>query len=91
MRHFPWRECAYASVAIVLSLILYLGAYYSSVDRTYVSCGTFVKIAASVYPFANETLKKFFDPIHRLDCRLRPEYWQDVYNFTRSIRLFSSP
>jgi hypothetical protein len=91
MRHFPLRELGYAIGFVVLLATLYVGTYYAMAQRGVepeidwaasqkkpgLGVVTTGKMLASVsYSFENEWVDVIFGPMHQMDRRLRPEYWQ---------------
>jgi len=84
IKHLPLRECGYAIGFVVLLVALYVGGYYAMVERivtlTSVTPGgvrvsRLEKTVTVGYRFESELLHRIFAPMHALDRRLRPEWW----------------
>jgi hypothetical protein len=92
MRHFPVRECGYAIGFVVLLAAIYVGSYYAMVERELIDAtpkdivvsGSWRAYVPS-YRFGGEWAWQIFKPLHELDRRLRPEWW-DVDYFRFSTR-----
>jgi hypothetical protein len=74
MRHLPLRELGYAIGFVVVLAALYVGAYYAMVRRA-PRFGEAVEVVA-IYSFSADWPTAFFLPIHQIDRRLRPDYWE---------------
>lgn len=75
----------YGSAVLVLLVLagLYAGAYYATVEKfdsggvVYGGlCSTWIIQPQPEYTLGGELAEWFFKPMHRVDCRLRPEFWQ---------------
>jgi hypothetical protein len=76
MRHFPLRELGYALGFVVLLAALYVGSYYAMVERRV--AGVSFTIIMVRYRFCEEWARQFFAPVHALDQRLRPDFWDEA-------------
>jgi hypothetical protein len=79
MRHFPFRELGYAFGFVVVLAALYVGAYYAAVERSLRYCPR--KDASKrhfpcSYRVGGDAMASFFEPMERVDRRLRPGYWR---------------
>jgi hypothetical protein len=80
MRHFPLRELGHATGFIVLLTALYVGAYYATVERSSLRLCKLpdqnVPLCFPWYPMIeSDTTCSIFSPMHELDLRFRPDYW----------------
>lgn len=84
----PWKRKRSFNVPIVASLLLllllslYVGAYYATVspgigfwDEEYYCWTAQYSISEEFYRW-DSVPYKFFYPVHILDRKLRPEYWE---------------
>jgi hypothetical protein len=77
MGHFPLRELGYAIGFVVLVAAIYVGAYYAMVERSglrYIRTANQVPWFLPSYPMIESTYS-FFAPMHEIDLRFRPDYW----------------
>jgi hypothetical protein len=83
MRHFPLRELGYAIGFIVVLTALYVGAYYAMVEKWIESdivldghgLDPERKVVVN-YRFGGDWAGSLFSPMHALDQKLRPEWWE---------------
>lgn len=73
MRHFPLRELGYAIGFVLLLVAIYVGSYYAMVVRVDWRMNTTCWVE---YRFGGEWADRFFSPMHDLDRRFRPEWWE---------------
>jgi hypothetical protein len=96
MRHFPLRECGYAAGFLVLAGAIYVGAYFSAVERKLTDTAAAGLLRTTGYLakhpedpglrvfYPAEFLNVLFSPMHQVDRRLRSDFWsQDA-----ALRLF---
>jgi hypothetical protein len=99
MRHFPLRELGYALGFIVLLAALYVGAYYAlseREDRTYLMVmrhiermeRTAPKVSMVNYRYGGELAVAFFAPIHEVDRKFRPDWWDEEAYLTDPVLPF---
>jgi hypothetical protein len=86
MRHFPLRECGYAVGFVVVLAALYVGSYFALVDRK----SNRTMLIADLIDLDVDDLRQleprypavwlqgFFGPIHKIDRKLRPDFWSDM-------------
>jgi hypothetical protein len=80
LRHLPLRELGYAVGFLVLLAALYVGAYFATVERSLFGAGINADWPDQPwlpwYPrIESEWTHPFFAPMHVVDLKLRPDYW----------------
>ena len=79
MRHFPLRELGCAIGFIVLVAALYAGAYYTMVERCEFGSSPVPELGRPwcyvQYRVGGNRAVAFFNPMHEIDRRIRPEWW----------------
>ena len=74
LRRFQFSVAALLLLAIVLPAA-YMGAYYGIVVRQRMMMGNYMAGAFVSYRYGGSAAETFFWPAHKLDRKLRPEYW----------------
>jgi len=69
----------FAAFAVLLVVLLfYVGSYVLLVERNEMHVyltGTMSRVPVARYRIGGEVAESFFEPIHSLDCWLRPDTW----------------
>ena len=81
VKHFPFGNLGYAFASVTIFTLIYLGAYYASIERVTVRPGgTFnwggIHIAG--HRFGGDVSKTIFRPAHEPDRRYRRFYWNHL-------------
>lgn len=85
MKHFPWRECGWAVLFLLVLAGLYFGAYFAMM-RPIVSVSHSERGVSGRVPFYNrpwmphtmaEWASTIFAPMHAIDRALRPDFWAE--------------
>jgi hypothetical protein len=85
MQHFTFRECGYALGSLSLLAALYVGSYYTNVERMQLYNSTndppeFLATWPRYRVGEDSWAHDFYAPIHALDRQLRPGVWHAPEN-----------
>jgi hypothetical protein len=79
----PWLTVAIAACVLLALTGAYVGVYYATVTPMTIEQGAppgtpAIYIVLDTYPASIDFgfTRSFFAPIHRLDCRIRPDTWK---------------
>lgn len=72
------RETMYAAAGLVLLIAIYVGSYFVMIvpDAAAVDAG--FQFTIPVYRFGGESAHAFYQPVHEIDRRMRPERWRPI-------------
>lgn len=73
------RQLGLMLVFFILTMILYVGAYFALIEPLEASNGLMIpwyRVYGDAGYRSDRICERFFEPIHRLDRRLRPGVWQ---------------